>query len=229
MSFMKRGMNKRMWLFGVGFFLAVPSAGFAAESSCVACHQKLGAQKEVAHSYQDWSRSVHARKGIDCSACHGGDPKAGDPVQAHQGVLPSKDSHASIHFQKVPETCGRCHTEEYKEFQKSAHYRMLERSGKGPNCLTCHGSMATFVLPSSDLEKTCSLCHGKPVRAAKALSLIRSVKNILDRYEKKHPSDKKSLALFKERYQKIQREWHSFDVNFVIEESEKLLKEIHTP
>lgn len=210
------------------FFLLSSTVGFSKGNQCVACHAKLTAPqfKMLGHNFADWKKSVHAKNKITCEACHGGDPSATDPVKAHQGILPSKDEKSSVYFQNVPKTCGRCHAGEFAEFQKSVHYKMLQRSGKGPNCQTCHGSMATMVLTYGDLDRTCSLCHGKPTQAAKALSLIRSAKNILDLYQKKHPSEKKQLALFHERYQKIQREWHSFDVDFVTSESEALIKDI---
>ena len=97
---------------------------------------------------------------------------------------------------------------------------MLQRSGKGPNCETCHGSMATTVLTYGNLDETCSLCHGKPEQAAKALSLIRSAKNLYDRLSPKKQEP------FKARLKKIKMEWHSFDVVSVIEASEKLIKEM---
>lgn len=208
-------MRKKIFLGLLFFLFSLPA--LAKENGCLFCHTK-------GHNFKDWQKSVHAAHGISCEACHEGDPKTRDPVKAHQGVLPSKDEKSSIHFQNVPKTCGQCHVEELKEFQKSVHYKMLQRSGKGPNCLTCHGSMATTILAYDSLEKTCSLCHGRPTQAAKALSLLNSAKNLLNLLEKRK-ADEKALALFKTRYQKIQREWHSFDVVFVIEEAEKLIKE----
>lgn len=210
------------------FLIVLPVVSFANENACVLCHQQLKGHpyEYLGHNYADWKKSIHATAGVNCSACHGGDPKSSDPVKAHQGVLPSKDKKSSIHFQKVPETCGQCHQAEYKEFQKSIHYKTLLRNGKGPNCLTCHGSMATTILTYADLDKTCSLCHGKPSQAAKALSLIGSIKNLLTLYQKKHPSQQKELELFQGRYKEIQRKWHSFDIVKVLEESETLIKDI---
>lgn len=210
-------------------FLLIPSLGWGAagSNSCIECHQKLKTSKFVEHNYTDWEKSIHAAVGIQCSECHGGNPGTSDPVKAHQGVLSSKDKNSSIHFQKIPETCGRCHTEEFQEFQKSAHYKNLLRTGKGPNCLTCHGAMATTVMAYTDMQETCSLCHGKPMQAAKALSLIHSVKNLLKVYHKQLLLLEKSAETeFDKRYQKIQREWHSFDVVTVVKHSEKLLEDI---
>ncbi|MBI4124588.1 MAG: hypothetical protein HY466_01480 [Deltaproteobacteria bacterium] len=221
-------VKKNFWLILLFLFFAPALCG-AAENTCLRCHEQLKgpAHKAAGHNFADWKKSAHAEKGILCQACHGGNPGTMDPVKAHQGVLPSQNKNSSVHFQKIPETCGRCHVEEFTEFRKSVHHKMLQRSGKGPNCLTCHGAMATFVLTASDLERTCSLCHGKPTQAAKALSAILSLKNFLNVYQKNLPKDEKErAAMFQKRYQKIQQEWHSFDVVFVIAESEKLMKEI---
>ena len=195
--------------------------------SCVDCHRKQQGSKYLGHNYKDWEKSIHAKSGVGCEACHGGNAETPDPVKAHQGVLSSKDKNSKIYFQNVPATCGTCHTEELKEFETSAHYKMLLRTGKGPNCLTCHGAMATTILSYSDWDKTCSLCHGKPTQAAKALSLIRAIKESLGSYQKELALRKgKTPEEFLRRYQEIQRKWHSFDVVFVSSESEKLLKEL---
>lgn len=208
---------------GIGFLLQ-PADSFAKENECVSCHQKISGPKYVGHNFADWQKSVHAAKGIHCSACHGGNPETQDPVQAHQGVLSSRDKNSNVHFQKIPQTCGQCHQTEFQEFKKSVHYSRLLDTGKGPNCLTCHGAMATTILAYSDMEKTCSLCHGKPMAAGKALSLLHSVKQSLQIYVKRKDAPKKEE--FVKRYDAIQKKWHSFDVNAVVEEAQALMKEI---
>lgn len=218
---------------GLGVF-PLARASFA-QDSCVQCHQNLKTSSLLEHNYSDWKNSIHAQKKVGCEACHGGNAKAADPVKAHQGVLPSRDEKSSVYFKNVAQTCGRCHVEEYKEFKKSAHYRMLQNTGKGPNCLTCHGSMATTVMKYQEMEKTCSLCHGKPTRAATALSLIDTSKRSLDLYRKKLaqkwgskiPKDSaEEEKQYGDRYRQIQQMWHSFDVAKVTEMSEALIKDL---
>lgn len=233
-------MRKLAWLFFIPlFFIAPPtSAKSAKEDSCVACHQKLKSSSLLEHNYADWKNSIHAKKGIGCEACHGGNPQAMDPVKAHQGVLPSGDKKSSVYFQNVAQTCGKCHSEEYKEFKKSSHYRMLQNTGKGPNCLTCHGSMATTILKYAEMENTCSLCHGKPTQAAKALSLIDTAKRSLDLYRKKltqkwgtkiPKEDQEKEKEYLHRYRQIQQMWHSFDITKVTEMAEALIRDLtHT-
>lgn len=196
------------------------ASALAKESSCVSCHK-------TKHNFIDWKKSIHAAAGVTCSECHGGNPDSVDTVKAHQGVLPSSDPKSSLYFQNIPSTCGRCHAGELREFQKSAHFKNLERNGKGPNCLTCHGAMATTILSQSDMEQTCSFCHGKPTQAAKALSLLHSAKGLLALYQKQLSApDEKTKQQFQERYRKIQAQWHSFDVTSLIAESDQLIQDL---
>ena len=207
------------------FLFSAFSVCAASTSSCVKCHQGQKQTQKLEHNYSDWKQSIHAAKGVTCESCHGGDAATSDPVKAHQGVLSSRDKNASIYFQNIPNTCGKCHSQELEQFKTSVHYKMLERSGKGPNCLTCHGAMATTVLTAADLDQTCSLCHAKPTRAAKALKLMDSIKNALAHLKK---TEKKSAAVkdFEMRYDEIKKEWHSFDIADVTEKSMALLKEL---
>lgn len=206
--------------------LLFSAGGAAAENGCVVCHQKQKEASRAGHNFSDWKQSPHAARGIACEACHGGNPGTTDPVKAHQGVVPSTDKKSSVYFQNVAETCGKCHPAEYEEFRKSAHYRMLKNTGKGPNCLTCHGAMAIRVLQYNDLEKTCSLCHGKPQKAATALSMLHSVKRSLELYEKNSPREGEKIKMFRKRYQTLQEKWHSFDIEDVTEQAEKLIKDL---
>ncbi|MDP2600480.1 MAG: hypothetical protein Q8P84_07110 [Deltaproteobacteria bacterium] len=227
-------MLKLAWLFFVPLFFIIPSAS-AKEGSCAQCHQTLKTSSLLEHNYADWKGSIHAQKGVGCEACHGGNPATTDPVKAHQGVLPSGNKSSSVYFKNVGKTCGKCHAAEYTEFRKSAHYRMLQNTGKGPNCLTCHGSMATTVMKYKEMESTCSLCHGKPSLAAKALSLIDTAKRSLDLYQKKlaqkwgtkiPKEDQEKEKEYLLRYRQIQQMWHSFDVTKVTEISEALIKDL---
>ena len=210
----------------LGFvLLSVCCSNFAwSGDSCITCHEKIQSGTYAGHNYSDWKNSVHAKHGISCASCHGGNSAVSDPVKAHQGVFSSRKEESKVHFKKVSETCGGCHAGEFKEFQKSAHYKILQNTGKGPNCLTCHGAMATSILQHADLDQTCSLCHGKPTSAARTLSLMDSAKKSLDLYQKNLKSgDGKS---FEKRYREIQRKWHSFDVSGVSASCEELIQDI---
>lgn len=216
---------KMVAYFVVGALFGLGSFCFASDNSCVRCHENQKQTAELEHNYADWKKSVHAAKGVGCDACHGGNPNTSDPVKAHQGILSSRDKNSPVYFQKVPQTCGKCHASELAEFQKSVHYKILEDSGKGPSCLTCHGAMATTVLTHAQLNQTCSLCHGKPTQAVRALSLIHSLKNAIQTLRKKE-GDSAAVKNFESRYRAIQKQWHSFDISGVTKKSQELLKEI---
>lgn len=158
-----------------------------AANECVACHSGLPVTSQAGHGFVAWRRSGHAAAGVSCAACHGGDPTAADQRAAHQGVAPSSDSTSLTYFTRVPDTCGHCHASEAGYFRSSVHYVRLRSDGRGPNCVTCHGAMATSVLSPNDMLGTCSACHGGGVapvaearEAARVLALLRAESRLLD-------------------------------------------------
>lgn len=129
----------------------------AADGSCVACHKTVDAPAYVEHNFKDWENSAHARAGVSCESCHGGDPAAQDKAKAHAGVIRSTAKNSPLYYTAIPESCGSCHQPELKAFKTSVHSQQLQRTGQGPNCLTCHGSMANHVLAPREMETTCTL------------------------------------------------------------------------
>jgi hypothetical protein len=155
-------------------------------NQCVACHSRLPDSTGAGHGFGAWRNSTHAAAGVTCDACHGGDPSAPDAAAAHRGVTRSSEPSSRVYFSRIPETCGRCHAAEAAYFRSSIHYARLESDGRGPNCVTCHGSMATKVLTPDHVLETCTACHaaggvapvGKAREAARVLALVRA-ENIL--------------------------------------------------
>ena len=197
------------------------------EDSCVLCHKKLAADTFVGHSFQDWENSIHQKKGVSCHSCHGGNPEASDKEKAHQGIQLSTQQGSSLYFTNIPETCGQCHSEILGQFKKSAHYSELKASGRGPNCLTCHGSMATWVLRPDQMEQTCTLCHKKPMQAQATLMTLGVAQSNIEKLSSMVPADKKQ----QEAYKALQADldstvqlWHSFDMTKVLEESRRLIR-----
>ncbi len=167
--------------------LAAPARGQQpAASTCVSCHGRLSETSGGGHGFAAWQSSPHAAAGVTCDACHGGDPSAADSAAAHRGIRPSSDPASPVFFTRIPNTCGRCHAAEVAYFRTSLHYARLETDGRGPNCVTCHGSMATRVLTPERLLGTCSACHTEggvappelAREAGRVLSLVRA-ENIL--------------------------------------------------
>ncbi len=157
-------------------------------SRCVTCHAGLPESSGAGHGFAAWRGSPHAAAGIGCEACHGGDPAATNAADAHRGVVRSGDPASAVFFARIPDTCGRCHAAEAGYFRTSVHYARLRSDGHGPNCVTCHGSMATTVLTPERVLGTCSACHsaggvapvGKSREAAQVLALVRATNILYD-------------------------------------------------
>jgi hypothetical protein len=171
---------------------------------------------------------------VGCDGCHGGDPAATDARQAHHGVTPSTDPASPVFFARVPDTCGRCHAAEAGYFRSSIHYARLRTDGRGPNCVTCHGSMATSVLSPERVLGTCSACHstggvapvGKSREAAQVLALVRAENILFDIITSQAASARgaqggaKARVLLEdaERHLSAAAEvWHSFRLDSAVE------------
>jgi hypothetical protein len=167
---------------------AAHAQGTRNASRCVECHARLPDRTGAGHGFTAWRGSPHAAAGVACEACHGGDPSASDAAAAHRGVASSSDTASSVFFVRIPDTCGRCHASEAGYFRSSMHFARLRSDGHGPNCVTCHGSMATTVLTPERVLATCSACHsatgvapvGKSREAAQVLALVRATNILYD-------------------------------------------------
>jgi len=168
---------------------AVPLRGQEPQrNSCVFCHGRLSETSGAGHGFAAWQSSPHEAAGVTCEACHGGDPAAADTAEAHRGIRPSSDPGSPVFFTRIPNTCGRCHAAEVGYFRTSLHYARLETDGRGPNCVTCHGAMATRVLTPERLLGTCSACHTEggvappelAREASRVLALVRAENLLYD-------------------------------------------------
>lgn len=208
------------------------------DNTCVGCHR--GLTVTVGHTFADWEGSSHARAGVACQDCHGGDATKPQGEQAHQGVRSSRDPESPLYFTRLPQTCGSCHNAEWQLFQQSVHYAQLRESGRGPNCVTCHGAMATTVLKPTDLATTCSACHNprlasrpeEPIKARFALTLMTQVQEYLDVVEqliamRKGQTDvsEELLAQARQTLQRARQEWHLFIIDRVEEKLQEALEQ----
>lgn len=211
-----------------------------AESGCVGCHQALP-QTFVGHTFADWQGSRHAQRGISCDDCHGGDPAQANEDLAHQGVRSSRDPESPLYFTRIPETCGRCHTAEFGFFRESVHYQRLQETGRGPNCVTCHGAMAIAVLRPRQLESTCTACHNErlgirpdePLKARFLLSLMNEASErlrLIDRLIRllgpsiRTPAAEEHLDQARRELAQAQEAWHTFDLARVESQVERVLE-----
>jgi formate dehydrogenase gamma subunit len=140
---------------------------------CAACH---------AEAVKQFAASIHGR----ASGRGNGDaPKCTDCHGAAHRTLAASDPHSPVSKAKLPETCGRCHSnpdfarryllniaKPVEAYQASVHGKAV-REGKlnAAGCNDCHG--VHNILPASDLRSpiakprvgaTCAQCH-EPIYA----------------------------------------------------------------
>ena len=206
----------------------------AGSGSCVACHRTVEGVTYLEHNFADWEKSIHAKAKVVCEACHIGDSSQKEKAKAHVGMLSSTDSRSPVYFTRIPTTCGTCHSAELKAFQRSSHYRELEKSGRGPNCVTCHGSMANHVLAPRELEMTCTLCHRRPTQAYATLMALNNAGLSLKRLEDSLAgarSAKLEVAQQEREHQKAQglyrkalTDWHTFKMRSVLKAAQEVTR-----
>ena len=209
-------------------FVPVNIAIAEPDNSCMECHRDLPAGSYAGHKFSDYTDSVHDRNGVRCEACHGGDPVHADKTAAHKGVFKSTDPKSAIYFRNLPQTCGKCHGEELVNFSRSRHYAELKTSGRGPSCVTCHGSMGTFILTSGQIREFCTVCHNNkrgilpnaPQEVMNVLSMMElagtvvswSEESVKEAQKGKNstPESEKQLALAMNYMKHARLSWHTF-------------------
>ena len=157
----------------IGAALALLSPRAMGGDGCLSCHQGLGDKPSAL-----WSHDVHARHGVGCAGCHGGNPASEDMEKAMSrdaGFLgkPAGDA--------ISLMCARCHadsarmaslgaavrTDQFALLQQSVHGRLaLDGKQRILQCTACHG--AHGILPVADpaspvgplrVTATCASCH----------------------------------------------------------------------
>lgn len=137
-------------------------------ATCGACHANpdlaVRGGIKLVQPLAAYEASVHARgiaKGehaASCSDCHGS-----------HGILPGSDPNSQVNHQRVPDTCGTCHTEITAQYKASVH-GIASAAGKrdSPVCTDCHGEHRIIeparpdspVYASNVPKMTCGRCHG---------------------------------------------------------------------
>ena len=198
----------------------------AENNSCVRCHLALSSTSFVGTKSHSWNGSIHQEHGVTCDKCHGGDPAAKSERLAHVGVFSSSNPDSDVYYKNIPKTCGKCHGAEYYKFTQSFHYKKLETTGQGPNCVTCHGSMVTSVLQPDDLANVCERCHNArlgvfpyvPEKAKAVLLLLQENKALIGADRKLYTSkaDLKLLDTAQANISSARLEWHTFDLDAIL-------------
>ncbi len=216
-------------IFGVN---GVPVEGAPSDNGCVDCHQSLAPSPTRAHDFNEWKQSLHSRKGVTCEKCHGGNPSEPDSRKVHETIIKSNQPKSPLYYTQIPQTCGSCHAGELGEFKKSAHYKELQRSGKGPNCTLCHGSMAVRVPQPDQLEQSCTVCHPRREIVREALVELNLAGAALKKWEGEFEkasrrggapaAQEASLNEQREAFKQVQKHWHSFQMEAIAKESKRI-------
>lgn len=158
-------------------FLSEPWAGDREESdACIECHTSDIMKPEFRNIPSEWKKSWHYQNDVSCHNCHGGDPK-----DAATSMSPHRFFAGTPKPAQVPEFCGKCHIGIMKNYLESGHGRALKSSGKGPNCVTCHGSH-NIQKASIDIinERLCTKCHSYERSRVMRQALFLTEKKIED-------------------------------------------------
>ncbi len=155
-----------------------PAAGAAASSTCIDCHLALD-EARVTPPATAFADDVHARAGLTCAACHGGDPKAEDQDAAHDR---RKGFRGKPRPREIPALCGNCHgdaarmkqydptlrVDQLSEYLTSGHGKAIAKGDETvATCASCHGAHGVLsvkdarspVYPTR-IAETCNRCHG---------------------------------------------------------------------
>ena len=229
----------------MAWVFALLSSAYAGADTCVSCHRALD-EEELKTPVAGMAVDIHARRGLSCADCHGGDPNSEDmdaamdaekgyvgaPAQdeipgfcgkchqnpayirkfdpglrvdqvelywtsvhgqklregdekvatctdchGHHGILSVSDPRSQVYPIRIPETCGRCHsdaarmsgygipTDQLEKYKRSVHGRLLlELGGRGaPACNDCHGNHGAAPPGVNSVSNVCGQCH--PVNA----------------------------------------------------------------
>ncbi len=146
---------------------------------CVLCHRK-----HTPGLYQEWNKSQHGQRGVNCLDCHKANGTDKDGFR-HKGQL--------ISVIVTPKDCARCHVTEFEEMDGSHHSKggqilasldnLLGEVVGGPaavnaGCQQCHGSVIEIGDDGKPLPTTwpntgigrinpdgslgsCTACHGR--------------------------------------------------------------------
>ncbi|HXW68262.1 MAG TPA: cytochrome c3 family protein [Dissulfurispiraceae bacterium] len=137
-------------------FLSKPWAGEQLEEDvCIGCHSSDTMKQQYRTVVEEWKASWHAQNKISCHDCHGGDPK-----DATMSMSPQRGFVGVPKPGEIPEFCGKCHIAILKNYLESGHGKAFKSTGKGPNCVTCHGSHRIGKAGIDIInEQTCTKCH----------------------------------------------------------------------
>ena len=224
-------------IFSVVFLLTGLMVPFTyAKDTCTDCHkdEKFRVQNMKLYVYyNNWKDSAHDVEKVKCFNCHGGNPKATDKDESHKNSFSSFRADDKDSFKIIPRRCGKCHKKVFVNFMKSKHYKALVKEGKGPNCVTCHGSMNTQIYRASAIADTCAFCHNEETKnlpeAGKIAEKTLHNINISTAYRGwvlKHYTGVEDAKKLNKRFKDIANSWHMFDFKETDKKVDSLLSDL---
>lgn len=134
---------------------------------CTSCHGDAEVMAKYSFARDDvvvtYDKSVHglalATNGVKtavCTDCHG----------VHD-IVPSSETSSKLFWQNIPTTCGKCHKEIQKTFDRSVHGVAAKKNERdAPICTDCHGehkiaavALAESKVSPANIPETCGQCH----------------------------------------------------------------------
>ena len=153
---------------------------------CTSCHGKPAVmakynftRTDVAMTYDEsvhgLARETNGTKTAVCTDCHG----------IHDIVPPSEPA-SKMFWQNIPATCGKCHKDIQKTFDRSVHGVAAAKNKRdAPVCTDCHGehkiaavSNAASKVASANIPVTCGQCH----KAERIATRYGFQTNVVDTY-----------------------------------------------
>jgi cytochrome b subunit of formate dehydrogenase len=130
---------------------------------CVSCHKEQSIDKAMQNA-DHYLASIHAqpqkndpsKPNANCWDCHG-----------KHNIFPVKDTQAQTYRLNTPETCGRCHEKQLKDYTQSIHGAKVKREGNldAAVCSDCHTAHDINSPKDSKtkltITKNCGSCHDK--------------------------------------------------------------------
>ena len=168
-------LRTSLFVFSI-LLLTVPTLDAQTKNSCLDCHSKLDPPLGVEE--EQFSSSIHAQKGMNCTICHGGDPSSDDMERAMSKAAGFK---GHIERAQIPSLCAKCHsdaeymrgfdpllrTDQFSEYQTSMHGKLLAKGDTHVAvCTDCH-TMHSIRPPNDpqssvypvNVAQTCAHCH----------------------------------------------------------------------
>ena len=190
-------------------------------NNCALCHQKLDDQAVALYS-----KSTHANFGLNCEACHGGDPNATDKATAHAVKFTGKPNAS-----ETLAMCGSCHAAQLATFKTSLHFPEPSAMPRVA-CVECHGAHTIgSVSRNFSFALYCTGCHGLeylrdlPREFHQMLSLADEEKDLLAKLESsgRKPSDE-LLARRKQLRRSVAEIVHATDTSGGLKKIPQILK-----